>query len=137
MKIAGLLFFFLLITAGCSDKDRIPNEVLPKEKMGLVLWDMLQADEFLRDFMLTRDTTLDDTLESVRMYERVFRMHNTNREQFDTSFNFYRTHPVLLKEILDTLNARNQQQPAPTGLHRPQGVDTNRLKNLRKALRPD
>ena len=72
MKIAGLLFFFLLITAGCSDKDRIPDEVLPKEKMGLVLWDMLQADEFLRDFMLTRDTTLDDTLESVRMYERVF-----------------------------------------------------------------
>ena len=41
--------------------------------MEAVLWDMIQADEFLKDFVLNKDTTLNDTLESIRLYERVFR----------------------------------------------------------------
>jgi hypothetical protein len=137
-------FIVLLVTVvfACNKKDRVPEGLLQKEKMEAVLWDMIQADEFLKDFRLNKDTTLNDTLESIQMYERVFRMHKTTREVFDTSFRFYRRHPALMKEILDSLHANSQQAGLPPIYVAPDSmlkrIDTSRaLPRLRKPIRPD
>ena len=47
MILAG---FVLLLVIACGRGDRVPDNVLPREKMEAVLWDMIQADEFLKDF---------------------------------------------------------------------------------------
>lgn len=89
----------------------IPKDVMKKEKMQMVMWDMLQADDFVREYMVNRDSTLDDTAEYLNMYERVFRMHGTTREEFDRSFNYYREHPALMKEVMDSMYNKFQRQP--------------------------
>ena len=119
------MFFFLLII-GCSGKKKVPSGILPPRQMETVLWDMIRADEFLRDYAL-KDTSLDDTLERIRLYERVFRVNKTTREQFDTSFSWYRKNPVLLKEMLDTLYARNQVNQEQ--LYKPAEPDTSNRKD--------
>lgn len=129
----------------CAKPNQVPGGVLPKEKMEAVLWDMIQADEFLKDFMLNRDTSLNDTLESIRMYERVFQYHKTDRASFDSSFNFYRTHPLLMKEILDSLSVK-KLNTAPTELSPLSPldsaitipVDTSKFfPRIKKAMRPN
>ena len=137
MILAG---FVLLLVIACGRGDRVPDNVLPREKMEAVLWDMIQADEFLKDFVLNKDTTLNDTLESIRLYERVFRFHEVDRQTFDSSFNFYRIHPKLMKEILDSLQVHKQgATPSTIPFDRPVTipVDTNNVfPRIKKALRP-
>jgi hypothetical protein len=42
--IAGLLA--VVILAGCSGKDKVPSGIIPREEMGNILWDMIEADQF-------------------------------------------------------------------------------------------
>jgi hypothetical protein len=137
MIFAGTLLFLLF---GCGKGNQVPEGVLPREKMEAVLWDMIQADEFLKDFVLNKDTTLNDTLEMITMYERVFRFHQLDRQTFDSSFNFYRTHPKLMKEVLDSLQVHKQGvAPSTVPFDRPVTlpVDTaDVFPRIKKALRP-
>lgn len=105
----------LLSVLSCGKPDKVPDGVLPPAKMQEVLWDMIQADEFLRNYVIHRDTLDDDTLSSMKVYDRVFQLHGTSRPEFDSSYNYYRRHTLLLKEILDTLSKRGQADAgAPT-----------------------
>src|SRR5688500_11496802 len=96
----------IVCLAACGGKSKVPKGVLDREKMEAVLWDIMQADEFLKDHILNKDSTLNDTTESIRMYERVFAFNNTNREEFARSFNYYREHTSLIKDVLDSLNVK-------------------------------
>ncbi|HEX7904058.1 MAG TPA: DUF4296 domain-containing protein [Chitinophagaceae bacterium] len=131
--------FILLVSAvfllACNS-NRLPKGVLPPEKMETVLWDMIQADEFLRNYMLTIDTSLNDTTESIRMYEKVFRMHKTSRQEFKKSFDYYRTHTSLIKKVLDSLNVKSTQVPPEVNESKPsEKIDSAALrKKIRKPL---
>lgn len=116
------LFFIVLgsLVVACGSKSDVPKSVLPKEKMEDLMWDMLRADEFVKEYMLARDSSLGDTAEYIKMYERIFRLNKTNREQYAESFTYYRTHPKLMKEILDSLNVRGQQQSLPSEANIPE-----------------
>ncbi|HEX2628877.1 MAG TPA: DUF4296 domain-containing protein [Chitinophagaceae bacterium] len=106
------IFLFIASLYACGGRG-IPNGIMKKEKMEMVMWDMLQADDFVREYMINRDSTLDDTAEYINMYERVFRMHGTTRDEFDRSFNYYREHPALMKEVMDSMNTKFQRLPPP------------------------
>jgi hypothetical protein len=96
------LFFFLI---GCG-KNKIPEGVLPKQKMQAVLWDILRADEFLSGYVFPKDSAMNREQESIKLYEEVFRIHHTDRDEFKKSFSFYQAHPSLMKEILDSLSKK-------------------------------
>jgi hypothetical protein len=116
-----IIFFILLVTlVACRPKGDVPKGILPKEKMEDVMWDMLRADEFVKEYMLARDTSLRDTAEYIKMYERIFRLNKTNREQYAESFTYYRTHPKLMREIMDSLNVRGQLQSLPAEANLPE-----------------
>ena len=116
----------IIMVIGCSKKDRTPRGVLSKEKMEDVLWDMMQADEFLKDHVLKSDSTTSDTLvSSSGVYERVLALNKTTREEFDSSFNYYRRHPLLMKTILDSINAKQQSAlPPPASYPLPRTADS-------------
>lgn len=112
--------FLIILLIACSGKNNIPKNVLPQKKMVSVLWDMFRADEFLSVYVLPVDTSLNKKSETIRYYEEVFKLNQTNKNEFQKSFSFYEEHPKLMKELLDTLNARgtaanlNQDRPVIT-----------------------
>jgi hypothetical protein len=109
MRVLIVLLIPILLSA-CGKK-KLPAGILDHDKMESVLWDMLQADEFLKAYMLTKDLTLNDTTEEIKMYERVFRINKVSREEFSNSFKYYQTHPDLFKILLDSLQSKKSQVP--------------------------
>lgn len=116
-----LIAFLLFFLSACGNSDRIPSNVLRGEEMEKLLWDMMRADNFVNDFMLHADSTLNKDTESIKLYQRVFAIHETTQDEFRRSLNFYKEHPALFKIILDSLNKRSDA--APTQILNPQ-VDT-------------
>ncbi|MFI5133670.1 MAG: DUF4296 domain-containing protein [Chitinophagales bacterium] len=106
MTKKALIFFISIFLFACSGKNKIPRAVLPKQEMRAVLWDMLRADEFLAAYVLPKDSSLNKKKKSTELYEQVFRIHHINRDEFKKSFSFYQSHPSLMKDILDSLSAK-------------------------------
>jgi Domain of unknown function (DUF4296) len=136
MRIALPVLLALLLLTACGGKNKVPRDILPHDKMEAVLWDMFQADEFLREYMLNKDSALNDTTESIRMYERIFRLNKTSREEFSRSFHFYTAHTSLLKEILDSLNVKGQKVSEEVARPKPV-IDTSAIRKVRLPLRKE
>ena len=113
MKSGILIFFFFLFFAGCKSRDKIPKNILPQAKMQAVLQDMIRADKFLTDFVLIKDTNLNKDTASIKLYQQVFRIHHISKENFQQSFTFYKTHPLLLRVLLDSLNTKRTNTISP------------------------
>lgn len=111
MKRSLLLLFIIFFVSGCKSKNSIPGGVLSQKKMQLVLWDMMRADQFLADYVLNKDTSLNKTTESLKQYEQIFAIHKVSKDEFRRSFSFYQNHPVLFKAIMDSINAPEKTTP--------------------------
>ena len=94
---------FLFLVLSCSNKDKAPEGVLPKQKMREVIWDMIRAGEFLQNYVFARDSTIDKVAESQKWHEKIYQIHKTDKATFEKSFAYYKAHPLLMKEMLDTL----------------------------------
>jgi hypothetical protein len=119
-----LLAFVML---ACSGKNKIPKGILPQSQMESVLWDMISADEFVAGYVLLKDPSLDKKQESLKLYDQVYSIHKTNKEEFQKSLSFYQSHPYLLMDVLDSINAKHSALTS-----RPSKIilaDTLKLKN--------
>ncbi len=100
-----MIFFFV---QGCSN-DRIPDEVLPRDEMEKVLWELLEADEWAlhqhpQDSAARRSAAMDH-------YGKVFEINNTTELMFSKSYTYYTNHPGILGPVLDSLRTRNLALP--------------------------
>jgi hypothetical protein len=103
MKNCLLIFAIFFFSVGCKRKNVVPSGVLVPQKMQAVLWDIMRTDQFLADYVLNKDTSLNKTIESLKYYQQIFAIHKISIEDFQNSFSFYKTHPVLLKTIMDSI----------------------------------
>gem|GEM_PF-770650 len=109
--LLGCLLISLAIA--CTNKDKIPSDVLPREEMEKVMWDMIQADRFSSQF-LERDSIARKNIktENLILYEKVFQVHKITREEFIHSFKFYLSRPDINKVLFDTMAARANRRRA-------------------------
>ena len=106
MRSFFLSFLILSFLLSCSDKNKLPEGVLPKQKMQEVLWDMIRAGEFLNGFVFYKDTAVDKVAESQKWYNKIYQLHKITKSGFDKSYTYYQAHPVLMKELLDSLSKK-------------------------------
>lgn len=106
---------FTLLFPACKSKQS--NSVIPPDKMEVVLRDMMQADKFLADYVLNKDTTKKVDSESVKLYQQIFAIHQITGEQFQKSFSYYKEHPDQLRAIMDSLS--RPVSAAPTEMVQP------------------
>ncbi|GAC1399268.1 MAG: hypothetical protein NVSMB63_19170 [Sediminibacterium sp.] len=88
------------------------NDVLPVNKMKVVMWDMMKADEWYARIKV-KDSTAARRKENIRLYGQVFALNHVTREQFYHSYKYYEAHPVQFRTILDSIEAcshREKQQ---------------------------
>lgn len=109
MKGAFFFIFLLTVLFCCKQKERIPKDVLPAAKMQAVLWDMINAGQYLSVFVLSKDT-VDKTGTSAKIYGEVFQVHHITEGEFDRSYSYYKDHPELMKPILDSLSKRQSYE---------------------------
>lgn len=135
MRILSLIYCSLIFVISCSDKNNIPEGVLSPRKMQAVLTDILVTDVLNNDRIL-KDTSLKLPVENASYFLKIFQLHNTTRNEFSRSYNFYLKRPDLLKVITDSvssdINRRNQNSNKETDSlkSRPNG------NNLKKITRP-
>ena len=96
-------FVLLLLLTACSSSP-VPKELIQPNKMFPVVKDIMLADEYVNNFIMS-DSTINLKENRSLLYGKVFKLHNTSREQFYKSYDFYRQHPDLLKTLFDSLAA--------------------------------
>lgn len=106
MKLLVILLCFSLVIAACSKKEKIPKDILSKQQMEDVLWDVLRGGEFLEIYMFPKDSSIDKASKAQEWYDEIFRLHKTDRPTFQKSYAWYQQHPVFMKEVLDSLSSK-------------------------------
>lgn len=109
-----LLSAFILcsIFFSCTDKTKVPEDIIPKQKMEEIMWDMLQADRFVNEFLPKRgDTTYNDTA-VFKSYQSVFNIHKVSREEFLKSYKFYLGRPDIMRVMFDSISVQAQRRRA-------------------------
>ena len=77
--------------------------------MEKVLWDMIQADRFSVQFLAKDSAKINVKEETFKLYEQIFRIHQTNREEFTKSFKYYMDRPELNQALYDSMNVRGSK----------------------------
>jgi hypothetical protein len=106
-RVAICMLLALLFCACNSDND-IPSHVLKPDKMQAVMWDIVRADVFTSEFIKV-DSTKNLLQENLQLQKRIFAANNTSKEQYYTSFEYYKSKPELMRIMLDTMVARVNQ----------------------------
>jgi hypothetical protein len=106
--MSKLLFIVSLVLAllSCKNKNGKPGDILPKQKMEEVLWDMIRAGEFLNGFVLYKDTATNKALISQQWYDKIYRTHRITKNDFEKSYAYYENHHALMRELLDSLSKK-------------------------------
>ncbi len=101
--IAGVIAVFFLMA--CGGGKGIPADVLKPDKMQAVMWDVIKADVYAFEY-IKRDSVQNDTAANLLLQQEIFALHNTTRETYYRSYDFYKKKPELMKTLMDTMSAR-------------------------------
>lgn len=108
MKSLYIFLFILLVLSGCESKTRIPPDVIPINKMKMVLWEMEMADQQASGkFLLSKDSL---RMEATSLYQQVFTKYKTNKAAFYKSFAFYESNPDIMKVLFDSASEYGNRQ---------------------------
>ena len=118
----------VMMLAGCSVDDQSDKGVMPKEKMQLVMWDIIAASSFT-DQYIKKDSLKNPALENSKLQQQIFALHHITREDFTKSYNYYLAHPDMMRTILDSITARGDRDRSKMFEKRYNGRDSSQ-KNL-------
>ena len=107
-RVIYLLFFASIIS--CTHKDSIPSGIISKDEMKKVLWDMIEADQFSKQFILKDSAKKNVNVETMKLYEQVFQVHHITKDEFQKSYQFYISRPDILKVLLDSLSVQGSRR---------------------------
>ena len=80
------------------------NKPLPIQKMKVVMWDVVNADEWMK-FASIKDSTIAIKKENIALYNKIFALHKITKDEFYSSYNYYENHPNEMKILLDSISA--------------------------------
>ena len=129
-------FLFIILTilsAGCIQDKKIPNDILQQKEMRKIMWDLMRADAYVANLIM-QDSTKSQKEESIILYERIFDIHSTTRETFQKSLEFYQGRPDLFKVISDSLRIDERKAQEYPELKKPEPDTTPGKMKLNKKL---
>ena len=104
-------WLIILIVAGCVNNNKIPPGIIEKARMEKILWDMLQADRYVANFIMAKEgDSAAKKVQAAEMYEKVFRLNKISRDEFLKSYKFYLGRPDITKVMFDSISARADRQ---------------------------
>jgi hypothetical protein len=99
------IVFSLCVLVACSDRESIPNDIIPPDSMQKVMYDVIMADGY-STLHISKDSLQRDKVKANQeLLEEVFAIHHITREKFKESLHFYESRPDLNKKMFDSLSA--------------------------------
>ena len=109
---AILVTLMTVCLLGCTNTTKVPDDILSKRKMEGILWDMIQAERFNALFQIKDSASTNIELEKFKLYEQVFAIHKTSKDDFIKSYKYYLSRPDMAKVILDSMTAKAERLKA-------------------------
>ncbi|WP_262915329.1 DUF4296 domain-containing protein [Niabella ginsengisoli] len=97
----------IVVFAACRSNSG--KDILPKEKMEKVLWDVAQSSEFLNGFVYYKYPEQNRVALNNAMLDKVFKIHKITKEQFDNTLEYYRKNPEKFKVIVDSITTKQKR----------------------------
>ena len=99
------VLFLVVFLAACSNRDDIPNDIIPPDSMCSIMKDVIIAEQYSNQY-IAKDSLKRDKLKANQdLLEGIFKIHHTTRMEFKNSLTFYESRPDLNKRIFDSLAA--------------------------------
>ena len=93
-----LLISLLLLASSCSESKDKPKDLIQKEKMSLILKDMVLLEATFN----TRLIRLEDKDERMIKYnEEILNKHQVSKQAFDDSYEYYLDHKEDFEDIME------------------------------------
>lgn len=107
-SITIVLLFLIFLMTNCTNSIK-PIGVMAAPKMQLILWDLLKADEYLNE---AREVGFGRNADSAAeaLYQKVFLIHDTDKESFQKSLAYYQGRPDLSKPLFDSVMAMGERE---------------------------
>jgi len=89
----------LLLFFACSptnEKNNVPDDILPQEKMVSILSDMHIAEAISRNTIHLGDTNVQTV---INYYSFIYKKHQISEDDFKKSYDYYMQHPLLLDSV--------------------------------------
>ena len=102
-----LFIMILFFSVGCNSPKEKTVDIISPEKMKLVLWDYLRANEYAFE-IIKKDTTQNDTTLNLHLQNLIFNHYKISRETFYKSYTYYTNNSNLLVPILDSMIAKHE-----------------------------
>jgi hypothetical protein len=112
-------FILLLFFAACSNRTEIPGDIIPPDSMRRIMKDIIIAGEYSDQYISKDSTRPDKKKANQELFEAIFKIHHTTREEVKKSLSFYESRPDLNKKIFDSLAADANRRRTELYLPRP------------------
>jgi len=116
------LGFFILLLWSCSGTMFNSVDVIGKDRMANILYDIALAEAFVETYQL-KDSSVSKDSALQKEIDLVLKYHGVEPQRFSKSYRFYQQHPKDFKILIDTANARairnrensyNRRKPNPS-----------------------
>ncbi|MGB4770743.1 MAG: DUF4296 domain-containing protein [Chitinophagaceae bacterium] len=94
----------MAVLAACGG-EKLPAGVLDKDRMELVLTDVILAEAFAESY-LSADTSKRLKQLYTQELDKVLAIHKVSQKDFQASIQYYKSQPEQFKVVIDTVNAR-------------------------------
>jgi hypothetical protein len=103
--IKGLVVFTILFFLSSCNNNDVPKGILKPKKMQVVLWDVMRADAFTKNY-IAKDSSKNLEEENAKLQQKIFTLNKISKEEFYKSYDYYKVHTDLLKNLLDSMTAK-------------------------------
>jgi hypothetical protein len=110
MRYLYLTALFFIVACQFSEKGKAP---VAFEKMPRIVWELMQSDGYYSKISF-QDSTLKGKRKNVEMYQQIFELNKVTAKDFYSSIDFYEKHPLLFKELMDSVAAISKREKTET-----------------------
>lgn len=104
-KYITIACFFFFVS--CNQSKKQQTNIIAPDKMKLVFWDYLRANEYAFE-ILKKDKSVNDTIINIQLQNSIFSHYKISRTEFYNSYNYYTKNSNLLVPILDSIIAKHE-----------------------------
>ena len=102
------LLFLLFLIISCSPSKQ-QKTTIEFNKMKLVVWQLMKADEFYIRSSVS-DSTVIPSKKNVQYYQQIFDLYKIDRVAFYKEIEFYESHPIEFKILMDSVNELSKRE---------------------------